>query len=267
MPKRCCASSTVCADSRSDARRVCDPPRRSTDHRDARQIIRPLEGPDVFVEHHAPEPPPAHVLEALAETSVSTVGHLTDFGFPTGLSPLYRPLKFVGPAVTVKIPPRRSHRSPHRHRLAATRRRPRHRPVRRRYALLLRRHGQLRGTGEGSRGRSPLRTRQRRPRGHRARVPRLLPRHRGAHHTTARAGGEHQRPRLDRRLRHPARRHRLRRLRRTRGAPIRIRRGPAKLLAEKEAAEPEQKRRIDAGESLSDLSGARALFNRAADRG
>ncbi|MGO1655402.1 MAG: hypothetical protein ACTHYJ_10970, partial [Brevibacterium yomogidense] len=58
----------------------------------------------MFVEHHAPEPPPAHVLEALARTSVSTLGHLTDFGFPTGLTPLYRPLAFVGPAVTVKIP-------------------------------------------------------------------------------------------------------------------------------------------------------------------
>lgn len=35
---------------------------------------------------------------------MSTLGHLTDFGFPTGLAPLFRPMQFVGPAVTVRIP-------------------------------------------------------------------------------------------------------------------------------------------------------------------
>ena len=58
----------------------------------------------MFVEHHAPAPPPDAVLDALPGTSVSTVGHLTDFGFPTGLTPLFRRKSFVGPAITVKIP-------------------------------------------------------------------------------------------------------------------------------------------------------------------
>jgi regulator of RNase E activity RraA len=43
-------------------------------------------------------------VEALASVSTSTLGHLTDFGFPRGLVPVSRPLKFAGPAVTVRIP-------------------------------------------------------------------------------------------------------------------------------------------------------------------
>jgi regulator of RNase E activity RraA len=34
----------------------------------------------------------------------STVGHMTDFGFITDLQPLFRPIRFVGNAVTVRIP-------------------------------------------------------------------------------------------------------------------------------------------------------------------
>lgn len=34
----------------------------------------------------------------------STIGHMTDFGFLKGLQPLFRPIRFVGNAVTVKIP-------------------------------------------------------------------------------------------------------------------------------------------------------------------
>ncbi|WP_312108154.1 RraA family protein [Brevibacillus reuszeri] len=44
-------------------------------------------------------------LRDLYETvSPSTIGHLTDFGFLTGLQPLFRPIHFVGNAVTVRIP-------------------------------------------------------------------------------------------------------------------------------------------------------------------
>lgn len=58
----------------------------------------------MFVVHPSPPPPPAEALQALRQVSVSTLGHLTDFGFPAGLTPLFRPVKFAGPAVTVQIP-------------------------------------------------------------------------------------------------------------------------------------------------------------------
>lgn len=62
------------------------------------------KGTPVFVAYESPAPPPESALRQLEQTSVSTLGHLTDFGFPEGLNPLFRPLKFVGPAVTVRIP-------------------------------------------------------------------------------------------------------------------------------------------------------------------
>lgn len=34
----------------------------------------------------------------------STIGHMMDFGFLKGLTPIYRPIRFVGNAVTVRIP-------------------------------------------------------------------------------------------------------------------------------------------------------------------
>lgn len=34
----------------------------------------------------------------------STIGHLTDFGFIKDLQPIFRPIKFIGNAVTVRIP-------------------------------------------------------------------------------------------------------------------------------------------------------------------
>lgn len=58
----------------------------------------------MFVAHPSPAPPPDEALQALRQVSVSTLGHLTDFGFPTGLTPLFRSAKIVGPAVTVRIP-------------------------------------------------------------------------------------------------------------------------------------------------------------------
>lgn len=58
----------------------------------------------MFVHNPSPPAPPEEALRSLGTTSVSTLGHVTDFGFPRGLSPLFRPLKFVGPAVTVRLP-------------------------------------------------------------------------------------------------------------------------------------------------------------------
>lgn len=44
------------------------------------------------------------IVDELAKTCVSTLGHLRDHGFALGLQPNRRPLKFVGTAVTVRIP-------------------------------------------------------------------------------------------------------------------------------------------------------------------
>ncbi len=44
------------------------------------------------------------IVEALSQVCTSTLGHLRDYGFPRGLTPNRRPLKFVGTAVTVRLP-------------------------------------------------------------------------------------------------------------------------------------------------------------------
>jgi len=44
------------------------------------------------------------VLDDLRKASTGTLGHLTDFGFASGLAPLCRPAKAVGLAFTVRIP-------------------------------------------------------------------------------------------------------------------------------------------------------------------
>lgn len=44
------------------------------------------------------------IVEALSQVCTSTLGHLRDYGFPRGLTPSVRPLKFVGTAVTVRLP-------------------------------------------------------------------------------------------------------------------------------------------------------------------
>ena len=44
------------------------------------------------------------LIDALKRVSPSTLGHLTDFGFMRGLRPNQTRLKLVGPAVTVRIP-------------------------------------------------------------------------------------------------------------------------------------------------------------------
>lgn len=46
----------------------------------------------------------AETLERLRLTSTGTLGHLTDFGFVDGLHPLVRPSKAVGVAFTVRLP-------------------------------------------------------------------------------------------------------------------------------------------------------------------
>lgn len=44
------------------------------------------------------------LLALYKRVSPSTIGHMTDFGFLKGLQPLTRPIRFVGNAVTVRIP-------------------------------------------------------------------------------------------------------------------------------------------------------------------
>jgi len=44
------------------------------------------------------------IIDELKETCVSTLGHLQDYGFALGMVPNMKPLKFVGTAVTVRIP-------------------------------------------------------------------------------------------------------------------------------------------------------------------
>jgi regulator of RNase E activity RraA len=58
----------------------------------------------VFSRHASPPPPDPRAIEALLGAQTSTLGHLRDYGFPRGLTPIRRPLRFAGPAVTVRIP-------------------------------------------------------------------------------------------------------------------------------------------------------------------
>lgn len=44
------------------------------------------------------------LLNLYEEVCPSTIGHMTDFGFLKGMQPLYRPIRFIGNAVTVRIP-------------------------------------------------------------------------------------------------------------------------------------------------------------------
>src|SRR5699024_2977019 len=223
-----------------------------------------MEGPAVFVEHHAPAPPPDEVLDALARTSVSTVGHLTDFGFPTGLTPLFRPLAFVGPAITVKIP-HIDHTAVH---VAIDSLRPGD-------VLVIEQSGDDTRSCFGGMGSYAARamgavgavlsgpvndvhevTELGFPvysRGTAAHTTRLLGLE-GGINVPVSIGGAVIRPGdivfadSDGLAVIPP------------GSAADL----AAVLAEKEAVEPEQKRRIDAGARLSDLSGARALFDRAA---
>lgn len=44
------------------------------------------------------------LIEIYQNVCPSTIGHMTDFGFLKGLQPIFRPVRFVGNAVTVRIP-------------------------------------------------------------------------------------------------------------------------------------------------------------------
>jgi len=44
------------------------------------------------------------LVELYQKVCPSTIGHMTDFGFIKELQPLFRPIRFVGNAVTVQIP-------------------------------------------------------------------------------------------------------------------------------------------------------------------
>jgi len=58
----------------------------------------------MFVRGRAADPLDPEVVEALSKVQTSTLGHLRDYGFPKGLTPIRRPLRFVGPAFTVRLP-------------------------------------------------------------------------------------------------------------------------------------------------------------------
>ncbi|RCW99643.1 RraA family protein [Marinomonas foliarum] len=58
----------------------------------------------MFLKSSMPKQVDQSILDELKGTCVSTLGHLRDHGFALGLVPNKRPLKFVGTAVTVRIP-------------------------------------------------------------------------------------------------------------------------------------------------------------------
>lgn len=58
----------------------------------------------MFVRRPAPDPLDREIVDALLQVQTSTLGHLRDHGFPRGLEPLRRPVKFAGPAFTVRLP-------------------------------------------------------------------------------------------------------------------------------------------------------------------
>ncbi|MFC4015859.1 RraA family protein [Nonomuraea purpurea] len=58
----------------------------------------------MFIRHPSAPSIDPRIVEALSQVCTSTLGHLRDYGFPRGLTPNVRPLKFVGTAVTVRLP-------------------------------------------------------------------------------------------------------------------------------------------------------------------
>lgn len=58
----------------------------------------------MFIVNEMPKQISQEIVRELSATCVSTLGHLRDWGFAIGLEPNRRPLKFVGTAVTVRIP-------------------------------------------------------------------------------------------------------------------------------------------------------------------
>lgn len=58
----------------------------------------------MFVVNDMPEQIDSRIVSELQDVCVSTLGHMRDHGFALGLVPNKRPVKFVGTAVTVRIP-------------------------------------------------------------------------------------------------------------------------------------------------------------------
>ncbi|MGW6659583.1 RraA family protein [Rhodococcus sp. NPDC055024] len=58
----------------------------------------------MFVRNKSAAPLDQAIVKALSAVQTSTLGHRRDYGFPRGLSPLTRPVNFVGSAVTVRLP-------------------------------------------------------------------------------------------------------------------------------------------------------------------
>lgn len=58
----------------------------------------------MFVVNDMPEQIDGRIVTELQDVCVSTLGHMRDHGFALGLVPNKRPVKFVGTAVTVRIP-------------------------------------------------------------------------------------------------------------------------------------------------------------------
>lgn len=58
----------------------------------------------MFTQLPMPHQIPQNIIDELKDTCVSTLGHLRDHGFALGMIPSKRPLKFIGTAVTVRIP-------------------------------------------------------------------------------------------------------------------------------------------------------------------
>lgn len=58
----------------------------------------------MFIRYPSAAPIDDQIVQALSKVCTSTLGHLRDYGFPRGLVPNMRPLKFVGVAVTVRLP-------------------------------------------------------------------------------------------------------------------------------------------------------------------
>src|SRR5688572_2126216 len=55
-------------------------------------------------ERPAPPADLAATIEVLKGVTTGTLGHLTDFGYARGLTPLWRPAKAVGPVFTIRLP-------------------------------------------------------------------------------------------------------------------------------------------------------------------
>lgn len=71
----------------------------------ARQLApSQLGGDQLFIKGETPDPLPSDVVAALSKVQTSTLGHLRDYGFPRGVSPLQKTGNCVGPAITVRLP-------------------------------------------------------------------------------------------------------------------------------------------------------------------